>query len=85
VLGLAATITSDGTTGPEAFPIPVGWLQYWLTRNPGFNWETLTYQQFAQFFVQSVLEYAYPIATDNPNLSAFEPRRREDPDLARAR
>jgi hypothetical protein len=72
VLGLAATITSDGTTGPEAFPIPVGWLQYWLTQNPGFNWETLTYQQFAQYFVQSVLEYAYPIATDNPNLSAFE-------------
>jgi hypothetical protein len=71
-LGLAATITSDGTTGPEAFPIPVGWLQYWLTQNPSFNWETLSYQQFAQYFVQSVLEYAYPIATDNPNLSAFE-------------
>lgn len=25
-LGLAAKITSNGTTGPEAFPIPVGWL-----------------------------------------------------------
>ena len=72
LLGLAATTTSNGTTGPVAFPVSVGWFQYWLTQNPGFNWETLTYQQFARYFEQSVTEFAYPIATDNPDLSPFE-------------
>jgi hypothetical protein len=71
VLGLAATTTSDGTTGPEAFPIPVGWLQYWLTQNPSFNWETLNYQQFAHYFELSVAKFPV-IATNNPNLGAFE-------------
>jgi pimeloyl-ACP methyl ester carboxylesterase len=70
--GLAATTTSNGTTTPDAFPISTGWFQYWLTQNPSFNWETLTYEQFLQYFNQSVREFAYPIATDNPNLSAFE-------------
>jgi Tannase and feruloyl esterase len=72
VLSLAATTSSNGTTGPEPFPIPVGWLQYWLTQNPGFNWETLTDEQFLRYFEQSVAEFAFPIATDNPDLSAFE-------------
>jgi hypothetical protein len=72
LFGLAATTTSNGTTGPVAFPVSVGWFQYWLTQNPGFNWETLTYDQFLRYFEQSVEEFAYPIATDNPNLSAFE-------------
>jgi hypothetical protein len=71
VLFLAATTTSNGTTGPQPFPIPVGWLQYWLTQNPSFNWETLTYQQFVRYFYQSVREFPV-IATDNPDLSAFE-------------
>jgi hypothetical protein len=72
VLSLAATTTSNGTTGPEPFPIPVGWLQYWLTQNPDFDWETLSYEQFLRYFEQSVTEFGYPIATDNPDLSAFE-------------
>ena len=72
VLSLAATTTSNGTTGPVPFPIPVGWLQYWLTQNPSFNWKTLTYEQFLQYFEQSVSEFGYTIATDNPDLSAFE-------------
>jgi hypothetical protein len=70
-LSLAATTSSNGTTGPEPFPIPVGWLQYWLTQNPGFNWETLTYEQFLQYFELSVGKFPV-IATDNPDLSAFE-------------
>jgi feruloyl esterase len=72
LLGLAATTNSNGTTGPVAFPVSVGWFQYWLTQNPSFNWETLTYEQFLRYFDQSVAEFAYPIATDNPDLGAFE-------------
>jgi len=69
--GLAATTTSNGTTGPVAFPVSVGWFQYWLTQNPSFNWETLTYEQFRQYFELSVRKFPV-IATDNPDLSAFE-------------
>jgi feruloyl esterase len=70
-LGLAGTTTSStGTTGPAAFPIPVGWLQYWLIQNPSFNWQTLSYEQFVQDFNLSVSKVP-EIATDNPNLSAF--------------
>jgi hypothetical protein len=72
LFGLAATTTSNGTTGPVAFPVSVGWFQYWLTQSPSFNWETLTYQQFLRYFEQSVAEFAFPIATDNPDLGAFE-------------
>jgi feruloyl esterase len=72
VLSLAATTASNAATGPEPFPIPVGWLQYWLTQNPGFNWETLTDRQFLRFFEQSVGEFSATIATDNPDLRAFE-------------
>jgi hypothetical protein len=71
VLSLAATTTSNGTTGPEPFPIPVGWLQYWLTQNPSFNWQTLNYEQFLQYFELSVSKFPV-IATDNPDLGAFE-------------
>lgn len=70
-LSLAATTTSNGTTSAEPFPIPVGWLQYWVTQNPGLNWQTITYQQFVQYFEQSISEFGV-IATNNPNLSAFE-------------
>lgn len=69
--GLAATTTSNGTTSPEPFPISVAWFQYWLTQNPGFNWETLSYQQFLQYFELSVTKFPV-IATDDPDLSAFE-------------
>jgi len=69
--GLGATTTSNGTTGPVAFPVSVGWFQYWLTQNPGFNWETITYQQFLRYFELSVRKFPV-IATDNPDLSAFE-------------
>jgi feruloyl esterase len=72
VLSLAATATANGATGPVPFPIPVGWLQYWLTQDPGFNWQTLTDAQFLRYFEQSVAEFGDTIATGNPDLRAFE-------------
>src|SRR5207244_12448350 len=71
--GLAATTTSSGgqTTG-SPFPVPVSWLGTWLMRNPAWNWETLTYPEFDKLFAQSVREFSNVIATDNPDLSAFE-------------
>lgn len=71
--GLGATTTSNGgkTTG-SPFPVPVSWLGTWLMRNPSWNWQTLTYPEFDKLFAQSVREFSGVIATDNPDLSAFE-------------
>lgn len=69
---LAATVTSNGTTSPEPFPLPVGWFAYLLTQNPSFNWETLTYQQFLQYFEAGVSKFAVIGTDNNPDLSAFE-------------
>jgi Tannase and feruloyl esterase len=68
--GLAGTATADGVTGPSPFPIAVAWLRYWLTRNPDFNWQTITVRQLDQFFVRSTTEFAV-MDTSNPDLTAF--------------
>jgi len=71
--GLAATTTSSsGKTTGSPFPVPVSWLGTWLMRNPSFDWRTLTYPEFDKLFAQSVREFSGVIATDNPDLSAFE-------------
>jgi Tannase and feruloyl esterase len=71
--GLAATTTSSsGKVAGSPFPVPVSWLGTWLMRNPSFNWQTLTYPEFDKLFAQSVREFSGVIATDNPDLSAFE-------------
>ncbi len=44
---------------------------YWLARDPSFDWTTMTYAQYVQFFQQSVAEFNSVIGTSNPDLSAF--------------
>jgi feruloyl esterase len=71
--GLAATTTSSkGVTSGSPFPIAVSWLGTWLQRNPSWNWKTLTFAEFGRLFGQSVREFSGVIATDNPDLSAFD-------------
>jgi len=70
--GLAATTTAKGVTSGSPFPVPVSWLGTWLQRNPSWHWQTLTYPQFGKLFAQSVSEFSSVIATDNPDLSAFQ-------------
>jgi feruloyl esterase len=67
----AGTTFTKGKTSPSAPPLSTQWYRYWLAQNPDFNWQTMTYAQFVQYFRQSVSEFGYPIATDNPNLTAF--------------
>jgi Tannase and feruloyl esterase len=70
--GLDGTVTAaDGATGPVPFPISVQWFQDWLAQNPGLDWRTITFNQFLEFFQQSVSEFGFPIATDDPNLTGF--------------
>jgi feruloyl esterase len=70
--GLDNTVTApSGTTTPAAFPISVQWFQDWLAQNPKLNWQTITFDQFLEFFQQSISEFGFPIATDDPNLTGF--------------
>jgi feruloyl esterase len=71
LFGLAGTSMANGTTSPAPFPITVAWLQLYIQQDPSFNWQTLTYQQFVQYFEQSVSKFPV-FATDNADLSAFE-------------
>jgi Tannase and feruloyl esterase len=69
---LDSTVTgSDGTTTPAAFPLMVSWFQNWLAQNPGLDWRTIPFDQYLEFFQQSVSEFGFPIATDDPNLTGF--------------
>lgn len=70
--GLASTVTVNGVTTPSPFPISATWLGTWLQRDPSWNWQTLTYPEFAKLFTQSVQEFSSTIATDNPDLSRFK-------------
>jgi len=70
--GLDNTVTaSNGTITPAAFPISVQWFQDWLAQDPELDWQTITFDQFLEFFQQSVSEFGFPIATDDPNLTGF--------------
>jgi tannase/feruloyl esterase len=69
--GLNNTVTSGGVTTPAPFVISLNHFIYWLAQNPSFNWRTMTYADFVQFFQQSVSEYNGVIGTSNPDLSAF--------------
>ncbi|MBO0807256.1 MAG: tannase/feruloyl esterase family alpha/beta hydrolase [Actinobacteria bacterium] len=71
--GLNGTTTAaDGTTAPAPFVVSLNHFVYWLAQNPDFNWETMTYPQFVQFYNQSWNEFNYVIGTNNPDLTAFK-------------
>jgi hypothetical protein len=69
--GLNLTLTSGGVTTPAPFVISLNHFIYWLARDTNFDWRTMTYAQFLQFFQQSVSEFNSVIGTSNPDLSAF--------------
>jgi hypothetical protein len=69
--GLNNTVTVDGVTTPAPFLISLNHFVYWLARNPSFDWTTMTYDQYVQFFHQSVEEFNGVIGTSDPDLSRF--------------
>ncbi|MCX8657102.1 tannase/feruloyl esterase family alpha/beta hydrolase [Gilliamella sp. B2840] len=58
-----------GNEGP--FPIPVDYLKYWIKQNPNFEWKSLGYNGFENYFDESVKMFAPIMGTDNPDLSQF--------------
>lgn len=72
--GLDDTVTTGSTTTAAPFSIVTAWYQYWLTQNPNYNWQTMTYQQFLNFYQQSASEFSGLDVTSesSPDLSAFK-------------
>jgi feruloyl esterase len=69
---MAGTTTVDGVTTPQPFGLPIGWLGTWLKLDPDWDWKTLTYAEFDKLFAQSNRQFASTIATNDPDLSAFQ-------------
>jgi hypothetical protein len=69
--GLNNTVTNGGTTTPAPFLISLNHFIYWLTRDPSFDWTTMSYAQYVDFFRQSVDEFNAVIGTSNPDLSRY--------------
>jgi hypothetical protein len=74
ITSLAGTVSApDGTpVDGNPFTISNDWFKWWLHKDPTFDWHTITFESFATDFDQSVSEWAYVLATNNPDLSAFK-------------
>jgi hypothetical protein len=48
--GLNNTVTTNGVTTSAPFVISLNHVIYWLAQNPSFDWPTMTYAQYVQFF-----------------------------------
>src|SRR5262249_38461699 len=63
-----------GLAGPVPFPIATEQSKYWVYLDPNWDWKTLTYQNYEEFFNKTVQMVGPVIATDNPDLSPFASR-----------
>lgn len=58
----------------RAFPFSDGWLKFWITQDPQFDWTTISPADYQAYWDQSYEQYGNVIATDNSDLSAFRER-----------
>jgi hypothetical protein len=71
-LGLATTYQqADGQWAGAPFIPSADWFQRWIKQDTNWVYTDETYQQYWQDFVKSG-QYDYALATDNPDLGAFE-------------
>ena len=70
--GLSGTQGNPPAGRPN--PITLEWFRFFLTKNPQWDWTTITRGAYEQLWNQSVEEFSSVIATDNPDLSAFRNR-----------
>jgi len=64
----------NAMAGTNPFPIPIEQARYWVYFDPTWDWTTLTYANYEQFFNDNVAKVGPLMATDNPDLSAFRKR-----------
>ena len=69
---LANTTTfPNGTTVPNPQFFAASWAAYFLKQDPTFDYTTVDYNQFLDFYIQSNDEYEWVIGTRDPDLSPF--------------
>jgi pimeloyl-ACP methyl ester carboxylesterase len=60
--------------GPVPFPIPIEQARYWVYFDPNWDWNTLTYANYEQYFNDNVRMVGPLMGTDNPDISKFKAR-----------
>ena len=58
----------------KPFSISLDYWLYYLAQNPKWDWTTLTYAGFEQFWTRSVEQFGAAIGTDDPDLTRFRDR-----------
>jgi len=69
--GLPIGAPMGALAGPAPFFVGLQHAQYWVHQDPTWDWQTLTYQTYRDFFDTSVEKFNDVIGTDDPDLSAF--------------
>jgi hypothetical protein len=64
----------NGLAGQAPFAISVEQPRYWVYFDPAWNWLTLDYGNYAEFFERTVTQVGPLMATGNPDLSRFRDR-----------
>jgi hypothetical protein len=70
----AMAATGGNPPAGQPFGITLDWYRYFLTRNPKWDWTSLTHESYEQLFKQSVDQFNEVFGTDNPDLAAFRKR-----------
>jgi tannase/feruloyl esterase len=61
----------NGLGGAAPFPIAVAQPRYWVYFDPTWDWHVLDYDNYLQFFKDTVDNVGPIMASDNPNLAPF--------------
>ena len=64
----------NGLGGTTPFFIAVDQPRFWVYFDPTWNWQTLNYNNYLQFFRDTVAQVGPLMASDNPNLAPFRDR-----------
>jgi hypothetical protein len=68
--GVAITAEVDGILSPVPFVMSPAFIGAWILREPGWDWSTLTFDNFEEAFRRGVKEFD-ELATDDPDLSGL--------------
>jgi hypothetical protein len=70
----ADPLSFNAMAGAAPFPIPIEQARYWVYFDPTWDWKTLTYANYEQFFNDNIAKVGPLMATQNPDLSPFRAR-----------
>lgn len=72
-LTLAHTVSGPDGTAIDSVPFPIthDWFKWWLYKDPTWDYHSLSYEQFAADFDQSVAEWGDVLSTNDADLSEF--------------